>query len=42
MFDKVNTEGNTCLSPIKLFFEEFYAIKSENIKLIFDLLKHWR
>ena len=37
-FDKVNMEGNTCLSPIKVFFDEFYAIKRENIHLIFDLL----
>ncbi|MGZ3864690.1 MAG: hypothetical protein ACXVPN_06085 [Bacteroidia bacterium] len=37
-FDKVSADGNTCLSPIKLFFEEFYAIKKEDIKLIFDLL----
>lgn len=38
MFDQVNAEGNTCLSPIKIFFEEFYAIKKENIRLVFDLL----
>jgi hypothetical protein len=37
-FDKVNADGNTCLSPIKLFFDEFYAIKKENVQLIFDLL----
>lgn len=40
LFDKVNTEGNTCLSPIKLFFDEYYAIKKENIRLIFDLLAY--
>jgi hypothetical protein len=38
LFDKVNTDGNTCLSPIKLFFEEFYAIGKEKINLVFDLL----
>jgi hypothetical protein len=38
LFDKVNEQGNTCLSPIRLFFEEFYAIPKEYIKLIFDLL----
>jgi len=38
MFEKVNTEGNTCLSPIKLFFDEFYAIDKSKIGLIFDLL----
>ena len=38
LFDKVNDDTNTCMSPIRLFFEEFYAIPKENIKLIFDLL----
>jgi len=38
-FDKVNTEGNTCLSPVRLFFEEFYAIDKRKISLVFDLLR---
>ena len=38
LFDKVNPEGNTCLSPIKLFFEEYFAIKKDKIHLVFDLL----
>ncbi len=38
LFDKVNMDGNTCLSPVKLFFEEYYAIRRENIHLVFDLL----
>jgi hypothetical protein len=38
LFDRVNTERNTCLSPIKLFFEEYYAINREKIHLLFDLL----
>jgi len=37
-FDKVKVDGNTCLSPIRLFFDEFYAINKTNIHLIFDLL----
>jgi hypothetical protein len=37
-FDKVNAEGNTCLAPVKLFFEEFYAIDKNEVRLIFDLL----
>ena len=37
LFDKVSG-GNTCMSPVRLFFEEFYAIPKENVKLIFDLL----
>ncbi|MEO8761878.1 MAG: hypothetical protein ABI388_10450 [Bacteroidia bacterium] len=38
LFDKVNDSTNTCMSPIRLFMEEFYAIPKENINLIFDLL----
>ncbi len=38
LFDKVDDNTNTCMSPIRLFFEEFYAIPKENVKLIFDLL----
>lgn len=38
LFDKVNNNTNTCLSPIRLFFDEFYAIPKEDIKLVFDLL----
>ena len=37
-FDKVNDDINTCLSPIRLFFDEFYAIPKGQIKLVFDLL----
>jgi len=37
-FYKVNAEGNTCLSPVKLFFEEFYALDRQKIDLVFDLL----
>lgn len=37
-FDKVGSGDNTCLSPVKLFFSEFYAIKRDHIDLIFDLL----
>ena len=37
-FDKVNDDNNTCLSPIRLFFDEFYAIPQEQVKLVFDLL----
>lgn len=38
-FDKVNTSGNTCLSPVKLFFGEFYALDASAIDLVFDLLE---
>ncbi|HXB40087.1 MAG TPA: hypothetical protein VNZ49_06060 [Bacteroidia bacterium] len=37
-FDKVNTNGNTCLSPVKLFFDEYYALEKANVNLVFDLL----
>ena len=39
LFDRVNEVENTCMSPIRLFFDEFYALPKENIKLIFDLLR---
>lgn len=38
LFDKVNERENTCMSPVRLFFDEFYAIPKKNVKLIFDLL----
>lgn len=38
LFEKVDGTNNSCLSPIRLFFDEFYAIPKENIKLVFDLL----
>ena len=38
MFDKVNATGNTCLSPVKLFFDEYYALEKDKINLVFDLL----
>jgi hypothetical protein len=38
-FDKVNIAGNTCLSPVRLFFSEFYALDSSKIELVFDLLE---
>ena len=37
-YKSVNTAGNTCLSPVKLFFEEFYALDKGKIDLVFDLL----
>ncbi len=38
-FDKVSPDGNTCLSPVKLFFSEFYALDPHKIDLVFDLLE---
>lgn len=38
-FERVNAGGDTCLSPVKLFFEEFYAIDKRDIELVFDLLE---
>lgn len=38
-FEKVDGRGITCLSPIRLFFEELYAIPSEGIQLLPDLLQ---
>ncbi len=39
LFDKVSVSGNTCLSPVKLFFDEYYALDKAKINLVFDLLK---
>lgn len=38
LFDKVNENKNTCMSPVRLFMEEFYVIPGKNAHLIFDLL----
>lgn len=38
-FDRVNATGNTCLSPVRLFFGEFYALDGAKIELVFDLLE---
>jgi hypothetical protein len=37
-FTSVKQGEATCLSPIKLFFEEFYAIKKDESTLLFDFL----
>ncbi|MBL7884153.1 MAG: hypothetical protein JNL69_08785 [Bacteroidia bacterium] len=37
-FPKVAVNVATCLSPIKQFFEENYAVSSDNINYLFDLL----
>ena len=37
-FDKVNEFGITCLTPVKLFFEEFYAVKFLEDELFFDFM----
>jgi hypothetical protein len=37
-FDRVAGDV-TCLSPVKLFFSEFYAIQKDTIELVFDLLE---
>lgn len=37
-FDTVKQFEATCLSPIKLFFEEFYAVKNNGQTLLFDFL----
>lgn len=37
-FDRVNN-NDTCLSPVRQFFSEFYAIDKARIDLVFDLLE---
>jgi len=38
-FTVVKENEATCLSPIKLFFEEFYAVKNNKELLFFDFLE---
>lgn len=38
-FEPVKQHGATCLSPIKLFFEEFYALQNIEEELYFDFMK---
>ena len=38
-FESVKQNEATCLSPIKLFFQEFYAVKIDNNELFFDFVK---
>ena len=37
-FDRVDVGVATCLSPIKLFFEEVYAVSMKNVNYLFELL----
>ncbi len=37
-FTKVDGENETCLSPLREFFEEFYKLPKQKTTLIFDLL----
>lgn len=38
-FSSVKQNEATCLSPIKLFFEEFYAVRNNKEQLFFDFLE---
>lgn len=38
-FTVVKQGEATCLSPIKLFFEEFYAVRNNKDQLLFDFLE---
>ncbi len=38
-FTSVKQNEATCLSPIKLFFEEFYAIRNNSSTLLFDFVE---
>lgn len=37
-FPRVDTHLATCLSPIKLFFDEVYAVSTNHVNFLFDLL----
>lgn len=41
-FNSVKQNEATCLTPVKLFFEEFYAIKNDSKQLFFDFLETLR
>ena len=38
-FEKVNSQQSTCLSPIKLFLQEFYAISYDESELLFQIIE---
>lgn len=38
-FQKVKPNEATCLSPIKLFFQEFYALQLNDKELLFELIE---
>jgi hypothetical protein len=39
-FKKVEKNEATCLSPVKLFLEEFYALPNQKHELLFDVIQH--
>jgi hypothetical protein len=39
-FSRVDKDVATCLSPIKLFFDEVYDVRMKEINFLFDLLPH--
>lgn len=39
-FPRVDKDVATCLSPIKLFFDEVYDVRMQEINFLFDLLPH--
>jgi hypothetical protein len=39
-FPRVDKDVATCLSPIKLFFDEVYDVRMKEIHFLFDLLPH--
>jgi phosphopantetheine adenylyltransferase len=38
-FDQVKQDHATCLTPIKLFFQEFYVVTNVNDELFFEFIK---
>ena len=38
-FEQVKHDHATCLTPIKLFFQEFYAVTNINDELFFEFIK---
>ena len=38
-FNQVKANEASCLSPIKLFLQEFYAVKENKSELLFELIE---
>lgn len=38
-FEKVNSQQSTCLTPIKFFLQEFYALQYQEKELLFDMIE---
>jgi hypothetical protein len=37
-FNKVNANGVTCLSPVKIFLDEIYGVNNDDTRFLFELI----